>query len=123
MRIYIDKDYLCHQRGGEGRRPVELDFFEGKCSKFIEGYRYVPAGEQWTRADGAVFKGEMLCPAKNYGMLSAMQQVYEQFHPEISELREKLQRLQDCLDGLSGLPSLEQLTDCLFTMREILEDE
>lgn len=58
-------------------REVETDFFDGKCAAYIEGYRYVPAGETWTRPDGAVFHGEMIAPAEDYGALEKTQAQYE----------------------------------------------
>ena len=57
---------------------IETDFFNGKCDKFIEGYRFVPAGESWTRKDGKVFYGEMITPWKPYSELNAAQRAYEQ---------------------------------------------
>lgn len=82
MTIYIDSDYKCYVSAAEGRRAVETDFFDGKCRAFVEGYRYVPAGETWTRTDGAVFAGEMISPWKNYSILAAAQAAYEQAQSE-----------------------------------------
>jgi hypothetical protein len=56
---------------------VETDFFDGKCDSFIEGYRYVPADESWTRSDGTVFQGEMISPWKDYAELYNAQRAYE----------------------------------------------
>ena len=47
-------------------QTVETDVFDGKCAAYIEGYRYVPEGEVWTRSDGAEFHGLMIAPAKDY---------------------------------------------------------
>ena len=55
MTIYIDNDYKCHTSPADGLTAVETDAFDGKCRQFIEGYRFVPAGETWTRKDGQVF--------------------------------------------------------------------
>lgn len=77
MRIYLDSDFRCHLSDGGGMRPVDTDCFDGKCAAFIEGYRFVPAGESWTRADGAVFQGEMIAPAEDYARLEMAQQQYE----------------------------------------------
>lgn len=62
MTIYIDNDYKCHLSDDGTRRAFELPFFDSKCAEFVEGYRYVPSGETWTRADGQVFAGEMISP-------------------------------------------------------------
>ena len=76
--IYVDKDYKCHTEDPEGiYREVETDFFDGKCDAFVEGYRYIPSGESWTRPDGVVFSGEMAAPWKDYGELDAVQRQYE----------------------------------------------
>lgn len=77
MKVYIDSDYRCHATDTSSMRPVETDFFDGKCAAFIEGYRFVPAGESWTRADGAVFQGEMIAPAEDYSGLEKAQRQYE----------------------------------------------
>lgn len=77
MTIYIDSDYKCHTSPGEGMTAVETDFFDGKCRQHIEGYRFVPEGETWTRADGKPFEGEMIAPWKNYSELVAAQYKYE----------------------------------------------
>lgn len=75
--IYIDTDYRCHVAPGEGLTPVETDAFDGKCPAYIEGYRYVPSGEVWTRSDGAKFTGEMVAPWKPWEELDAAQREYE----------------------------------------------
>lgn len=85
MKIYIDNDYMCHAQGGEGLREFELPDFEGKCAAFIEGYRYVPQGESWTRADGEVFTGEMISPAVDSRILEAYQRQYEAMLPLTAE--------------------------------------
>ena len=82
MKIYIDSDYKCYTTSADGRREFDAKFFNGKCSAFVEGYRYVPAGETWTRADGAVFAGEMISPWKDYSILAAAQAAYEQAQSE-----------------------------------------
>jgi hypothetical protein len=78
MKIYIDSDYKCHLADNGTMIAVETDFFDGKCDAFIEGYRFVPSGESWTREDGVVFTGEMSAPWKDYSELEAAQREYEQ---------------------------------------------
>lgn len=76
--IYIDSEYCCHTANPEGTfRKIETDFFDGKCTTFIEGYRFVPSGESCTRSDGTVFHGEMIAPFKPYDQLAAAQAQYE----------------------------------------------
>ena len=75
--IYIDSAYKCHAFDEGTMTAVETDFFDGKCDAFIEGYRFVPDGETWTRSDGAVFRGEMIAPWKDYAELDNAQREYE----------------------------------------------
>ena len=56
MTVYLDNRFRCHPQGAEGLRAVNSTFFDGKCGAFIEGYRFVPEGERWVRADGVVFE-------------------------------------------------------------------
>ena len=78
MTIYIDNDYCCHVEDGEGRRAFDVPFFDNRCTAFIEGYRYVPTGETWTRSDGKVFKGKMISAASDYDKLAAAQGGYDE---------------------------------------------
>ena len=86
MKIYIDSEFKCHVANDDAAlREVETDFFDGKCDTFIEGYRFVPAGESWTRSDNVVFTGEMIAPWKYYDELDAAQREYEKQLIEIYE--------------------------------------
>lgn len=62
MTVYIDSNYKCSTSPGEGLTAAETGAFEGKCRQYIEGYRFVPAGQTWVREDGEVFTGEMISP-------------------------------------------------------------
>ena len=73
MKIYIDSDYKCHVSNDGTMREFDVPFFNGKCAAFIEGYRYVPSGETWTRTDGQTFKGEMIAPCRDYSQISEIQ--------------------------------------------------
>lgn len=75
--VYLDSDFRCHLTDDGSMRPVETDAFNGKCAAYIEGYRFVPDGEVWIRADGAVFHGQMIAPAEDYARLEKAQQQYE----------------------------------------------
>ena len=77
MTIYIDNDFKCHSSDDGTLTAVETDFFDGKCPAYIEGYRYVPAGESWTRPDGVVFGGEMVAPWRDWKGLNEAQKIYE----------------------------------------------
>lgn len=78
MMIYIDNDYKCHTSPGDGFTSVETDAFDGKCRQYIEGYRFVPSGQSWTREDGQVFTGEMVAPWRPYEILEEFQAIYEE---------------------------------------------
>lgn len=77
MTIYIDTDYKCHTAPGPGLTAIETTVFDGKCTAYIEGYRFVPAGASWVRSDGAIFRGEMIAPWKPWDELDAAQREYE----------------------------------------------
>ena len=77
MKIYVDSDFKCHISDDSTMTAVETDFFNGKCAAYIEGYRFVPDGAEWTRSDGVVFRGEMIAPWKPWKELDAAQREYE----------------------------------------------
>jgi hypothetical protein len=83
MTIYIDDDYKCYVSAADGRRAIETDFFDGKCKVFIEGYRFIPAGEKWIMPNGVFFRGEMVAPWKDYDYLQVVQAAYEEGQDEI----------------------------------------
>lgn len=74
---------------------VDTDAFDGKCAEYIEGYRFVPSGETWTRDDGIQFSGEMIAPWQDYNELDAAQREYErqqlaQYESALSEIEAAL---------------------------------
>ena len=89
--IYIDSDFKCHVTNDGTMREVETDFFDGKCTEFTEGYRFIPLGETRKDSDGKVFTGEMIAPWKDYSELDAAQRNYEK------------QKLSNCLEALQEL--------------------
>ena len=87
--IYLDNDFRCSVTETENTmQSVETDFFDGKCDAYIEGYRYVPEGQEWAREDGVVFSGEMVSPWKPFDELERVQIAYEkeQYEAAIDEL-------------------------------------
>lgn len=77
--IYIDQDFKCHTTNPRGEyREIDVTLFDDKCQEYIEGYRFIPDGESWTREDGVTFTGEMLAPWKPFDELDAAQRKYEQ---------------------------------------------
>ena len=101
MKIYIDGDYKCHVTDDGTRRAFDVPFFDGKCNEFIEGYRYVPVGEMWTRADGEVFKGEMITPCRDYSQISEIQSAVDraqaQAQQTINEYEQALSEIETAL--------------------------
>lgn len=77
MKLYIDSDFKCHLSNDGTMQEIQTDFFDGKCDEYVEGYRFVPAGQTWTREDGKVFNGEMVVPWKPYSELDQAQRQYE----------------------------------------------
>lgn len=86
--VYIDDSYKCHLSNPNGMYTlVETDFFDGKCQAYIEGYRFVPDGETWIRADGVMFRGEMITPWKPWEELDDAQREYERQQLEEANAR------------------------------------
>jgi hypothetical protein len=75
--IYIDSEYKCHVSNDGTMTAIETDAFDGKCNAYVEGYRFIPDGETWTRSDGVVFHGQMTSPWKDFAELDAEQREYE----------------------------------------------
>lgn len=69
MTIYLDSDFICHLTNDGTMQEVETDAFDGQPKEYIEGYRYVPQGQTWTREDGVQFSGIMIAPAKDYNRI------------------------------------------------------
>lgn len=90
MKIYIDSEFKCHATPGIGLTEAESAFFDGKAVEFVEGYRYVPAGQTWVRSDGVEFQGEMVAPWKPWAELDAAQRACErkQYNDLITRLSE-----------------------------------
>lgn len=109
MKIFIDNDYKCHVSNDGTMREFAVPFFEGKCDTFVEGYRYVPPGETWTRDDVEVFRGEMIAPWKSYAELEKAQLEYEaqqkaiETENRIKALEEENAMLMECLLEMSEI--------------------
>lgn len=82
--IYIDSDFKCHNSNDGTMTAAETDFFDGKCTAFIEGYRFIPSGESCTLSDGVVLHGKMVAPWKPYAELAAAQAQYETDQAELA---------------------------------------
>lgn len=91
--IYIDTDYKCYTQSSENLIPIETDIFDDKCKVYIEGCRFIPMNETWTREDGIEFKGEMVSFWKPHSQLISAQQQYEEDLIEISDMQTALELL------------------------------
>lgn len=97
MKIYIDDDYKCHISNPDGKlKEYDEHFFDNKCQDFIEGHRYIPSDEKWTREDGVEFRGPMISPWKDSDKLDAAQRQYEQ--AQLADMRQALAVLGVTLD-------------------------
>lgn len=93
MTIYIDSQYRCYTTNDGTRTSIETSVFDGKCKTFIEGYRFIPEGATWQRADGAIFHGEMITPAVNAAALQKAQEQYEEDLAQMSDMQTALEIL------------------------------
>ena len=76
--VYIDSEFKSHIDNDGTMTAVETDFFDGKCSTYIEGFLCVPYGKSRTRKDGQVFHGQSFTAWKPFEELDAAQRQYEQ---------------------------------------------
>lgn len=93
MKIFIDADYCCHVDSGDGRRAIDVKFFDGKCRAFVEAYRFVPDGETWQRADGALFRGEMTSVCGDLPLAMIKQRQYEEDMAQAADMAAALEIL------------------------------
>lgn len=101
MTIYVDNDYKCHVTDDGTMTAVETAAFDGMCEEYIEGYRFVPAGQIWTRSDGVEFTGEMISPWRNWAELDEAQREYER------------QQLADMQAALAEAVTAEEIADAM----------
>lgn len=85
--VYLDSDFKCHVTDDGTMTALETDLFAGKCDAYIEGYRFIPAGETWADEYGMVFKGESFFPWIDSRVLNAYQEEYEKNMLQIEELK------------------------------------
>lgn len=106
MKIYIDNEFRCYAMPADDLREQECSFFDGKSEKFINGYRYVPTGEVWTRSDGVQFTGEMISPIENPVILNLYETIDKQKDRNakiVAANNEQLQLLEDCIVEMAGV--------------------
>lgn len=88
MKIFLDSNFKCHLSDDGTMSAVETDYFDGKCKKYVEGFRLVPFGSTWVREDGMEFHGEMIAPWRPYEELADAQAAWE--HEELERLRAEM---------------------------------
>lgn len=93
MTIYIDTDFKCHLDNDGTMATVETNAFDGKCATYIEGYRFVPQGETWTRSDGRTFHGEMISPWVDWRILDTAQCEYDALKAQADDMAAALELL------------------------------
>lgn len=94
--IYIDSDFKCHVTDDGTMSAVKADAFDGKCDTFIEGCRFIPEGQTWTREDGEIFQGPMVSPWTDCAPLDEAQRQYEQ--EQLADMKQALAVLGVTLD-------------------------
>lgn len=78
FKVYLDSDFICHLKNdGTMREYYTIFFNEDTPEKFIENYRIIPDGENWTRKDGVIFSGEMVLPAINCDSLELIKEQHD----------------------------------------------
>jgi hypothetical protein len=75
--IYLDSNFMCYAKPAEGRQAVETDAFDNLCAAALECYRYIPAGQAWTRPDGQVLHGPFIQPHTPTEVIDGIQRQYE----------------------------------------------
>ena len=108
-KIYVNPiTFECHAtKPDDTFLEIETKYFDDKCDAFIEGYRFIPHGESWTRSDGIVFKGKSIAPFKPYNELDDAQREYEmqlllEYEANLAELDALILNYQynDLIEGL-----------------------
>ena len=56
--------FMCHATDNGAMQAVETDAFDNLCAGAIECYRYIPAGQAWTRPDGRITPGPFIQAVK-----------------------------------------------------------
>jgi hypothetical protein len=97
--IYIDSEFRCHASNDGTMTAFETGFFDNKCDAFIEGYRFIPKGQTWTRSDGVSFQGEMITPWRPYNILRAYQEQYEKMSTVSDEIVAKAAAYDILMEG------------------------
>ena len=80
--IYLDADYMCHAFNDGTMQATETDAFDNLCAGAIECYRYIPAGQAWTRPDGRITPGPFIQAVKESAEIQRQYELDEAAHLE-----------------------------------------
>lgn len=89
MRIYvdIDNDFKCYTSNAGTMKEIDLEFFDGKCKAFIEGFCCIPAIDA---------SGNEICTVfawRDYALLSEFQAQYEEMLAQQEDMKAALELL------------------------------
>ena len=115
--IYLDSEFKCHTVNDGTMTSVETAYFDGMCDTYIEGFRFVPSGESWTREDGVVFNGEMVSPWMDWQFLYTAQKLYEEMNASAVK-EERIAALEEANAALQEENAM--LTECVLELSEIV---
>lgn len=90
MRIYVDinNDFKCYTSNAGAMREIDLEFFDGKCKAFIEGFRCIPS------TDAA---GNEICTVfawREFSLLEEFQRQYEELIAQQEDMQAALAVLE-----------------------------
>lgn len=90
MRIYvdIDNDFKCYTSNAGAMREIDLEFFDGKCKAFIEGFRCIPATDASGNEIYTVFAW------REFSLLEEFQRQYEELIAQQEDMQAALAVLE-----------------------------
>ena len=89
--IYLDSTFMCHATDNGTMQAVETNAFDGLCAGAIECYRYIPAGQAWTRPDGSIAPGPFVQAVKDPDAIQEQYELDEAAHlEELGSLTEEI---------------------------------
>ena len=90
MRIYVDinNDFKCYTSNAGAMREINLEFFDGKCKAFIEGFRCIPATDASGNEIFTVFAW------REFSLLEEFQRQYEELLAEQADMQAALAVLE-----------------------------
>lgn len=89
MKIYvdIDNDFKCYTSNAGTMVAINLEFFDGKCKAFIEGFRCIPATDASGNEIYTVFAW------REFSLLEEFQRQYEGLIAQQEDMKAALELL------------------------------